>query len=199
MREYLPLGSTPTGESCAQIGSRDYAKRARRECQQYIDQLIRQFGEPPAGVNFMTKTFPHDFGSYYEVVIWYTVGDPIQESYAFSVEGSLPESWDGISPARKKEMESKGIKTAGMTVGSLLEDMEKRKAKPKEVKWLGDPGVCDICHESFNGEFVDGRTRIGPWAKMCTSCYKDYGVGLGTGCGQRYKEQPDARWLKVEG
>jgi len=31
----------------------------------------------------------------------------------------------------------------------------------------------------------DGRTRLGPWAYLCASCYKKHGVGTGTGRGQR--------------
>lgn len=32
---------------------------------------------------------------------------------------------------------------------------------------------------------VDGKTVIGPWAMMCSSCWERIGVGLGTGRGQR--------------
>ena len=32
---------------------------------------------------------------------------------------------------------------------------------------------------------VDGKTIFGPWANMCTPCFRTNGVGLGTGRGQR--------------
>jgi hypothetical protein len=32
---------------------------------------------------------------------------------------------------------------------------------------------------------VDGKTRLGPWANMCEAHFAQYGVGLGTGKGQR--------------
>jgi hypothetical protein len=31
----------------------------------------------------------------------------------------------------------------------------------------------------------DGKTIHGPWAYMCEGCFKMFGVGLGTGRGQR--------------
>lgn len=31
----------------------------------------------------------------------------------------------------------------------------------------------------------DGATVFGPWAYMCGPCFKKFGVGLGTGRGQR--------------
>jgi hypothetical protein len=31
----------------------------------------------------------------------------------------------------------------------------------------------------------DGATRLGPWAYMCDDAFRKYGVGVGTGRGQR--------------
>ena len=31
----------------------------------------------------------------------------------------------------------------------------------------------------------DGRTTLGPWAYMCEAAFREYGVGLGLGKGQR--------------
>lgn len=46
---------------------------------------------------------------------------------------------------------------------------------------------CDI-HKS-RGETVDavydGATVAGPWAYMCDDCMGRYGIGIGTGRGQR--------------
>lgn len=46
--------------------------------------------------------------------------------------------------------------------------------------------TCDICQKQDLKEYVDGKTKSGPWANMCCSCYKIHGVGLGTGKGQHY-------------
>ena len=65
--------------------------------------------------------------------------------------------------------------------------------------WLGsDPEMCDICGEPIIDEFVDGRTRQGPWGMLCPSCHEIQGVGLGVGRGQKYRKQPDGQWLKIE-
>jgi len=41
---------------------------------------------------------------------------------------------------------------------------------------------CDFCN---NLAKYDGKTKIGPWAYMCERHFKEYGVGLGTGLGQK--------------
>jgi hypothetical protein len=52
----------------------------------------------------------------------------------------------------------------------------------------------------YKDEMIDGKTRGGPWGNMTPESWKKHGVGkLGTGYGQRYKKQPDGKWLKVEG
>ena len=43
-------------------------------------------------------------------------------------------------------------------------------------------GECNLCGKERLSEFVDGKTRMGPWANMCLPCYRKVGVGLG----QRY-------------
>lgn len=64
-------------------------------------------------------------------------------------------------------------------------------------RWMSTmPERCDICHNSLKSKpFVDGRTAGGPWATMCEQCHKRYGVGLGTGKGQKY----NAEGIKIEG
>lgn len=46
--------------------------------------------------------------------------------------------------------------------------------------------TCQICDKENLKEIVDGRTKFGPWAWMCTDCHKEHGVGYGTGKGQRW-------------
>lgn len=48
------------------------------------------------------------------------------------------------------------------------------------------PG-CDICRSEgvTKSAKYDGKTIMGPWANMCLTHFKGYGVGLGTGRGQR--------------
>lgn len=51
----------------------------------------------------------------------------------------------------------------------------------KEVKVLEYP-ACDFCGDLA---LYDGKTILGPWAYMCPDCFKEYGIGIGLGMGQR--------------
>ena len=55
-----------------------------------------------------------------------------------------------------------------------------------EVKVAEIPG-CDFCARSGvqRKAGYDGKSRLGPWAYMCETCFDKYGVGLGLGRGQR--------------
>lgn len=55
--------------------------------------------------------------------------------------------------------------------------------------WIGTmPEKCDLCGLKLKTQkfWVDGRTRMGPWANMCPRCFEQNGVGLGLGAGQKY-------------
>ena len=67
--------------------------------------------------------------------------------------------------------------------------------KSKEIipgfstKWKGSTQMCDVCRFMDKKDkpaeaVVDGKTTMGPWAKMCESHFVQYGIGLGTGRGQ---------------
>lgn len=69
--------------------------------------------------------------------------------------------------------------------------------KSKVVKWMGR-GKCDVCKRECGDVLYDGKTIIGVWGVMCSECFRTYGVGLGTGRGQRY-ERVNGEYVKVEG
>lgn len=96
----LDLGESPYNEDCAQLGSEDYARRAKAEIRAYRQALINMHGEPPDGVELVIKSNPHDFGTYYSLVAYY---DPDVEGalqYALLLEGHGPATWSegGIDP-----------------------------------------------------------------------------------------------------
>jgi hypothetical protein len=70
------------------------------------------------------------------------------------------------------------------------------------TKYEGEiPSTCQICEGKIGVVFIDGYARgIGKWALMCHGCHKWYGVGLGTGKGQKYRYSgtPKKEWNKVE-
>lgn len=63
-------------------------------------------------------------------------------------------------------------------------------------KYFNLPAQCDVCGDAITREFVDGATRAGPWACMCTRCYCRIGRGLGTGLGQLYKRDDSGEFIK---
>lgn len=71
-----------------------------------------------------------------------------------------------------------------------------------KVYWLSPlPGFDDF-GGPIHDEFVDGATRHGGmWGLMNPENFKVHSLYhmLGTGFGQRYRKQPDGKWLKVEG
>lgn len=59
---------------------------------------------------------------------------------------------------------------------------------------------CDICENPVGKTCYDGRTQMGPWGRMCHICHRTYGVGLGTGKGQKYEWNPNTQQMeKVAG
>ena len=105
--------TTPHEEPCAQVGAYNYSRDARLEAQAFINQLIRENGNPPEGVRFKITSNPHDFGSYLDVVIIFDDQDELCSDYAYKIEANTPHRWD--RKARKE------LKEAGY---SLLEEDE---------------------------------------------------------------------------
>ena len=94
--ENLNIGSTPNEEECAQVGSADYYARAIKECRAYMAQIQKHYPEPENGY-LKLKGFPHDFGSYYEVVAYYDPEDTQASRWAFDIEGDalgVLSTWD---------------------------------------------------------------------------------------------------------
>ncbi len=95
MREYVTIGSTPCDEDCVQVGSDDYEERALAECHRFVGLLRRMFGQEPAGAKLAVKAFPHDYGNYHEVVVFYDRDNAEAVKYAFNVENNQPATWEG--------------------------------------------------------------------------------------------------------
>ena len=93
MTDYLTLSSVPYAEPCAQVGSDNYTRDSIIESRAYINQLQRMF-PTDCGCSFRVKSFPHDFGSYREVVVIYNPEVQLQCNYAAMVDDSAPENWD---------------------------------------------------------------------------------------------------------
>ena len=69
--------------------------------------------------------------------------------------------------------------------------------------WRGSIPSKDDFGKPITDEFVDGRTKMGPWAIMNPESFAVHGDKLGWGFGQRYKKVTlaggGADWKCVEG
>lgn len=93
--DHLDLGSAPSDEDCAQIGvDENYGARAKRECRALVNQLKRLCGDPPAGARFRIMSNPHDFGTYYSVVIDFDPNNEDAIEYAYRCDEESPSEWD---------------------------------------------------------------------------------------------------------
>ena len=93
MRDYLEIGLVPGNEPCPQIGSETYAEDARAAGKRFIELIIEKLGEPPSGSSLRVKAFPHDFGTYHEVVVYFDDSERETIDYAFKVEAEAPSTW----------------------------------------------------------------------------------------------------------
>lgn len=94
MRDYIALGTAPIEEYCASLGESDYYEKVEPEARRYIALLEELFGEPPGNARWGIKSFAHDFGTYYEVVIYFEDESNEETEFAYSVENNLPETWE---------------------------------------------------------------------------------------------------------
>jgi len=90
MRDYITLGPVPCEEKCEQVGPNCDYSQMTKECRVYINQLKRQ--SPKAELRI--KSFPHDFGTYKEVAVFYDDQNEESVQIAYDLEASLPENWD---------------------------------------------------------------------------------------------------------
>lgn len=97
-RTFIEIGPSPTEETCAQVGSDNYQRESSVQCKVFRRMLNRLF-PLPEGVDAVVsiKSFPHDFGSYREVVCHYDPENEAEADYAFRLERETPERWDAIA------------------------------------------------------------------------------------------------------
>lgn len=98
MIDYMFLGSAPADEECAQVGTDEYADRARVECIAYKKQIARLVAaagkEIPAKAAIITKGQSHDYGTYYEVAVRFDDNDADACDFAYWLEEHMPGKWD---------------------------------------------------------------------------------------------------------
>ena len=95
MQDFITLGTAPIDERCAQLGQNDYDDKVKGECRRFIRLLRQTFGDEPPGARFAIRDFAHDFGTYYEVVVFFDTDDEEAAHYACRCEDELPATWEG--------------------------------------------------------------------------------------------------------
>lgn len=96
--EIIAIGPSPCEETCAQVGQSDYEERSRRECRIFQRMLERLLPVPhDIPVQYVVKSFPHDFGSYREVCVRYDDTEARACAHAYTVESNSPAEWDAIA------------------------------------------------------------------------------------------------------
>ena len=96
MSDYVNIGCTPYDEPCAQVGSENYNRLSILECRAFVNQcnreLIKKFGEDYK-CTVRINSFPHDFGTYKEVVAVYDDEQSMSEALYLEGEADL-QNWD---------------------------------------------------------------------------------------------------------
>jgi len=89
MKDFLCLGPVPAYEDCQQVGTPEYDyDKDTADLKRYKAMLEQRWPE----AHFSIRSFPHDFGTYREVVVYYDTDD--SNPIALEVESNLPTTWD---------------------------------------------------------------------------------------------------------
>jgi len=89
MRDYLELGPVPADEDCQQVGTTDYDyAKDTADLRRYKALLETRWPE----AQFAIKSFPHEFGTYREVVVYFDTEE--ENPLAFEIEANLPRTWN---------------------------------------------------------------------------------------------------------
>jgi len=96
MYDELTISCTPLDEPCVQVGSDLYGKWARKECRAFLNQCYRLLDAtfPETHVTLRIVSFPHDFGTYMEVVARYSEDNEEAVEQAYWLESHTPGEWD---------------------------------------------------------------------------------------------------------
>jgi len=92
------IGSSPAYEKCVGVGEENYESRSLEECNRYIALIRKKLGPEPFAAQLSSKLFPHDFGSYREVVCYFNDDEPASAAYALACERYGPKDWKDETP-----------------------------------------------------------------------------------------------------
>lgn len=105
MLDTLAIGPTPAEEDCAQVGDKDYTKKAVPECRRFAALIVQKLGPPPGNARLRLLRNAHDFGTYYEIGVEFDSDSKEETQYAYLVEALAPKTWDDTTPPTEEEKE----------------------------------------------------------------------------------------------
>lgn len=88
------LGPAPCEEEPVQLGHPDYHDLGLRECRRYIAAIRKVCGNEPDNARLRVVKEPHDFGSFYDVIVEFDPADPQAVAYAEKVDEHGPVTWE---------------------------------------------------------------------------------------------------------
>ena len=98
MKDFICIGNCPINEPCVQVDKDiPYLNDMREECQRFkagLEEYCKDVIHPE--VYFRVKQFQHDFGPYFEVVVYFDNDSKEQTDVAFEIESNIPETWDEL-------------------------------------------------------------------------------------------------------
>ena len=96
MRNYIEIGSTPVNEDCQQLGDGYIPTLAQSECKRFRELIRQVCGMEVGTASLGIKANAHDFGTYYEVVCYFSDDDELGQAYAYHVESNAPMNWSDL-------------------------------------------------------------------------------------------------------
>lgn len=94
----MTLGSSPTDETCVQLGTPNYEIRAHLELTAYRDQLYRLMAKSakvrPSEFRLKIRENPHDYGIYLDLVAAFDADDEASSNLFEWLDHHTPDLWD---------------------------------------------------------------------------------------------------------
>jgi hypothetical protein len=99
-KDFISICNTPASEDCVQVSKTEYyMDKMLAECDRYKEMLQAKFADCTK-VTIAVKTFPHDLGSYAEVVVKYDNEDIEALAQAIHIENNMPMNWTDTEPIK---------------------------------------------------------------------------------------------------
>jgi len=121
MIDFLELGPVPADEESLQVGTPQYIKYWPAEADRYRLLLTERFKDilEHVDVHIHVRNFPHDFGTYHELIVLYDDSVEGEVEAAIFIENNLPLTWDD-----KKKFTMEDLKGSNSNNDAITFDFE---------------------------------------------------------------------------